>query len=356
MRRLILGCSLAAFFGGAIAVAQSPITSTKPLVTPGLNQPLLVPPATTSKNSPSATGSGLGLGAQSVPGISPVTNPQASKGGSGAESVPPAETRTPSQQRLWNPSNFRMNVDGLEKSTKRPAKVETLTVKQSTKSDQLGSARDYAEPPAETKKGEGAPAKFKSAKPKTMESELIFDGFDYSNNRPTPKVAPPGNGPHVAPGLPPAATLPATRKTVPGLPAAKDTKGSWDNWYVSRSARRAGRRSAAPARRPERAREPERAQAPHPAASRSRKIKTGISKPNPRRRRRNRGPGQMRFDRYAERKIPEPTTPYRVAVFESCDEWVRFAPQPRPGRRGAFAFDRGRASDFSEQPRGGSDV
>jgi hypothetical protein len=93
MHRLILGCILASILGGAIAVAQSPVTSTKPLTTPGMNQPLLVPPPTTSKNSPSPAGSGLGLGVQIVPGVSPVTNPQASKGGSDAEKIHKAETR-----------------------------------------------------------------------------------------------------------------------------------------------------------------------------------------------------------------------------------------------------------------------
>jgi hypothetical protein len=134
--RLIFGCILAALLGGTTAVAQSPIPSTKPLTTPGLNQPLLVPPATTPKNSQSPTGSGLGLGAQSVPGILPVTNPQASKGGSDAEKIDKAEpsvtvrgfdkldrltrgrTAEPvtkstqdksksAEQKAWLPSNFR---------------------------------------------------------------------------------------------------------------------------------------------------------------------------------------------------------------------------------------------------------
>jgi hypothetical protein len=143
--RLILGCILAAFPGGAISVAQSPITPTKPLTTPGLNQPLLVPPATTSKNSPSATGSGLGLGAQSVPGISPVTNPQASKGGSDAEKIDSSR-----KQKVWLPQNFRSNVEGPENSMKR----DGLAGKHSTNSDEIGAARDYSKPPS--KKTEGA--------------------------------------------------------------------------------------------------------------------------------------------------------------------------------------------------------
>jgi hypothetical protein len=142
MRRLILGCILAAFLGGTIAVAQSPITATKPLTTPGLNQPLLVPPATTPKNSPSHVGVGLGLGARTVPGIAPVTNPQATKGGSDAEKIGASE------QKVWLPQNFRMSLPD------KPAKVDAAITKQSTKSDQLGSARDYAKPPS--KENEGA--------------------------------------------------------------------------------------------------------------------------------------------------------------------------------------------------------
>ena len=52
MHRLVLGCILAAFFGDVIAEAQSPVTPTKPSTAPGVNQPLLVPPPTTPKNSP----------------------------------------------------------------------------------------------------------------------------------------------------------------------------------------------------------------------------------------------------------------------------------------------------------------
>ena len=182
MHRLILGCILAAFLGGTFAIAQSPITATKPLTTPGLNQPLLVPPATTPKSSPGATGSGLGLGAQSVPGISPVTNPQASKGGSDAEKIDRAEplvtvrgfdkvdrlTRggksseqakgKSTEQKVWLPSNFGPNLPGAD----RPAKVDAVTTKQSTKPDEIGVARELAKPPSKNKKGGGDSAEDKS--------------------------------------------------------------------------------------------------------------------------------------------------------------------------------------------------
>jgi hypothetical protein len=180
MHRLILGCILASILGGAIAVAQSPVTSTKPLTTPGMNQPLLVPPPTTSKNSPSPAGSGLGLGVQIVPGVSPVTNPQASKGGSDAEKIHKAETRVTvrgfdkvdrltrggksseeakgksTEQKVWLPSNFKPNLPGAD----RPAKVDAVTTKRSTKPDELGSARDYAKPPAKSGAGGQDKSKF----------------------------------------------------------------------------------------------------------------------------------------------------------------------------------------------------
>jgi hypothetical protein len=151
----MFGCILAVFLGSTPAVAQSSVTPTKPLTTPGLNQPLLVPPANTSKNPSGVTGLGPGPGG-SIPGFSSVINPQPSTGGRDAESVPSAETRTPTRQRLWNPSNFRMNVDGFEKAATKPTKVDALKVKQSTKSDELGAARDYAKPPTKSKKSEGA--------------------------------------------------------------------------------------------------------------------------------------------------------------------------------------------------------
>ena len=178
--RLILGCILAAFLGGTFAIAQSPITATKPLTTPGLNQPLLVPPATTPKSSPGATGSGLGLGAQSVPGISPVTNPQASKGGSDAEKIDQQTLVTvrgfdkvdrltrggksseqakgkSTEQKVWLPSNF-----GRLPGADRPAKVDAVTTKQSTKPDEIGVARELAKPPSKNKKGGGDSAEDKS--------------------------------------------------------------------------------------------------------------------------------------------------------------------------------------------------
>jgi hypothetical protein len=190
----MFGCILAVFLGSTPAVAQSSVTPTKPLTTPGLNQPLLVPPANTSKNPSGVTGLGPGPGG-SIPGFSSVINPQPSTGGRDAESVPSAETRTPTRQRLWNPSNFRMNVDGFEKAATKPTKVDALKVKQSTKSDELGAARDYAKPPAKAKKSEGAAAKFDNkAKPRSTEFELMFDGWDTSKSGPTPKMGPLDSG------------------------------------------------------------------------------------------------------------------------------------------------------------------
>jgi phage tail-like protein len=47
------------------------------------------------------------------------------------------------KQKQWLPANFRLRIDGLEKSTSRVSKIEALTVKQKVATDMVGEMRDY---------------------------------------------------------------------------------------------------------------------------------------------------------------------------------------------------------------------
>lgn len=49
------------------------------------------------------------------------------------------------EQKLWLPSNFKLEIDGLDCT--RVSKVDSFTVKQSVAKDQVGEARDYAKEP-----------------------------------------------------------------------------------------------------------------------------------------------------------------------------------------------------------------
>jgi hypothetical protein len=52
----------------------------------------------------------------------------------------------PTKQKLWLPSNFRLNIDGLE--CKRVTKINSFSIKQTLVTDDIGDARDYAKEPA----------------------------------------------------------------------------------------------------------------------------------------------------------------------------------------------------------------
>lgn len=49
------------------------------------------------------------------------------------------------EQKMWLPSNFRLQIDGLDCT--RVNKVESFTVKQTVQTDDIGDARDYAKEP-----------------------------------------------------------------------------------------------------------------------------------------------------------------------------------------------------------------
>lgn len=49
------------------------------------------------------------------------------------------------EQKIWLPSNFRLEIDGLDCS--KVNKVDSFTIKQSTVTDDIGDARDYAKEP-----------------------------------------------------------------------------------------------------------------------------------------------------------------------------------------------------------------
>lgn len=182
MRGLLFVPAFAATFG-TIVLAQSSITPMKPLTSPGLNTTPAFPSATMWKNSPNPASGGLGLGTQNVPGISPVTNSQASKGGGDAEQI----NRT--EQKAWLPKNFRLSLPG---SSEKVNKVDEVKKKQSINPDAVGAARDFATPPSINKKsgGDSAGLNFKSATPKTTKLELMFDPYESSTGTEKQKMGP----------------------------------------------------------------------------------------------------------------------------------------------------------------------
>ena len=52
---------------------------------------------------------------------------------------------TKSQQKIWMPNNFKLEIDGLDCT--RVNRIEPFTVKQTTVKDDLGDGRDYAQEP-----------------------------------------------------------------------------------------------------------------------------------------------------------------------------------------------------------------
>jgi hypothetical protein len=55
------------------------------------------------------------------------------------------ETSKDAQQKLWLPSNFRLEIDGLDCT--KVSKVDAFTIKQTVTTDQIGDARDYLKEP-----------------------------------------------------------------------------------------------------------------------------------------------------------------------------------------------------------------
>ncbi len=51
------------------------------------------------------------------------------------------------KQKLFFGANFRMNVDGLEKACSKISKIDAITIKQTTTTDDIGNARDYQREP-----------------------------------------------------------------------------------------------------------------------------------------------------------------------------------------------------------------
>lgn len=51
------------------------------------------------------------------------------------------------KQKMFFPGNFRMTIDGLEKACSKIAKVDAITVRQTTATDDIGDARDYQREP-----------------------------------------------------------------------------------------------------------------------------------------------------------------------------------------------------------------
>lgn len=51
------------------------------------------------------------------------------------------------KQKMFFPGNFRLTVDGLEKACAKVAKVDAITIKQTTATDDIGDARDYQREP-----------------------------------------------------------------------------------------------------------------------------------------------------------------------------------------------------------------
>lgn len=51
------------------------------------------------------------------------------------------------KQKMFFPGNFRMTIDGLEKACAKISKVDALTIKQTTATDDIGDARDYQREP-----------------------------------------------------------------------------------------------------------------------------------------------------------------------------------------------------------------
>ena len=52
------------------------------------------------------------------------------------------------QQKKWLPSNFRLEIQGLENACKRVNKIEALTIKQKVVDNPVGELRDYEKEPA----------------------------------------------------------------------------------------------------------------------------------------------------------------------------------------------------------------
>src|SRR5262249_14849856 len=52
------------------------------------------------------------------------------------------------EQKKWNPSNFRLKIDGLDTPCTRVNKIEALTIKQKVVEDPVGELRDYSKIPA----------------------------------------------------------------------------------------------------------------------------------------------------------------------------------------------------------------
>jgi hypothetical protein len=52
------------------------------------------------------------------------------------------------QQKLWHPSNFRLEIDGMTTACKWVNKIEALTIKQKVVKNQVGEQRDYQILPA----------------------------------------------------------------------------------------------------------------------------------------------------------------------------------------------------------------
>ena len=50
-------------------------------------------------------------------------------------------------QKRWLPSNFRLRIDGLERTCSRVHKIDALTIKQRAVEDRVGDGRDYAREP-----------------------------------------------------------------------------------------------------------------------------------------------------------------------------------------------------------------
>jgi len=65
------------------------------------------------------------------------------KAGTGEKVDNPADVK----QKLWLPCDFRLTIDGLEKSCAKVSAVEALTIKQSVVSDKVGAERDYFKEP-----------------------------------------------------------------------------------------------------------------------------------------------------------------------------------------------------------------